>query len=58
MVFKADDAKSIARLKPGDKVRFRVKVVGDQPTLTRIELAKKWACAEPLPDRMRTLPEL
>ena len=36
MVFKADDAKSIADLKNGDKVEFRVKMVADRPTLTEI----------------------
>ena len=41
MVFKAGDAKAIAGLKPGDKVRFRVKVPADQPTLAEIELVGK-----------------
>jgi Cu/Ag efflux protein CusF len=41
MVFKAANAKAIAGLKPGDKVRFRAKVVGEQPTVTEVRLAKK-----------------
>lgn len=41
MVFKAGDAKTIAGLKPGDKVEFRVKIVGDSPTLTQIRPARK-----------------
>ena len=39
MVFKAGDARSIAGLKPGDKVEFRVKITGDRPTLTQIRPA-------------------
>lgn len=41
MVFKASDARSIANLKPGDKVKFRVTVVGAQPTLIEIQPAMK-----------------
>jgi len=41
MVFKAGDAKSIADLKPGDKVEFRVVIAGDRPTLTEIKPARK-----------------
>ena len=41
MVFKAADAGAIARLKQGDKVRFRVQVADEQATLTAIELARK-----------------
>lgn len=40
MVFKAADAGAIARLKPGDRVRFRVQVEGEQATITAIELAR------------------
>lgn len=41
MVFKAGDARSIANLKPGDKVEFRVEIAGDRPTLTQIRPARK-----------------
>lgn len=41
MVFKAGDARAIAGLKPGDNVGFRVEAAADQPTLAKIELAKK-----------------
>ena len=41
MVFKAGDAKSIADLKPGDKIEFRVVVAGDRPTVTEIRPARK-----------------
>jgi Cu(I)/Ag(I) efflux system periplasmic protein CusF len=41
MVFKAGDAKSIANLKPGDKVEFRAVIAGDRPTLTQIRPAGK-----------------
>ena len=41
MVFKAGDAKSIADLKLGDKVKFRVIIVADRPTLTEIRPAGK-----------------
>lgn len=41
MLFKVGDAKSIANLKPGDKVEFRVRRVGDQPEIVQIRLAKK-----------------
>lgn len=41
MVFKAGDARSIADLKPGDKIEFRVVVAGDRPTLTEIRPARK-----------------
>lgn len=40
MVFKAGDAKSIADLKPGDKVELRVVIAGDRPTLTEIKPAR------------------
>lgn len=40
MVFKADDTKSIANLKPGDKVEFRVRIADDRPTLTEIKPAR------------------
>lgn len=36
MLFKVQDANSIAGLKPGDKVKFRVRLVGDQPEITQI----------------------
>jgi Cu/Ag efflux protein CusF len=41
MVFKASDAKSIAGLKPGDKIEFRVSITDDRPTLTEIRPARK-----------------
>lgn len=41
MVFKAGDAKSIADLKPGDKIEFRAVIAGDRPTLTDIRPARK-----------------
>ena len=41
MLFKASDAKLLAALKPGDKVNFRATMVGQQPTVTQISLAKK-----------------
>ena len=41
MMFKASDAKLLANLKPGDKVNFRATIVGQQPTVTQISLAKK-----------------
>jgi len=41
MMFKASDAKLLANLKPGDKVSFRAAMVGQQPTVTQISLAKK-----------------
>ncbi len=41
MVFKAGDAKSIADLKVGDKVKFRVVIIADRPTLTEIRPAGK-----------------
>ena len=41
MVFKAGDAKSIADLKVGDKVKFRVVIIADHPTLTEIRPAGK-----------------
>ena len=41
MVLKAGDATSIANLKPGDKVKFRVTVVGAQPTLMEIQPAMR-----------------
>lgn len=41
MLFKATDTKLLASLKPGDKVNFRATIVGQQPTVTQIGLAKK-----------------
>jgi len=41
MIFKASDAELLTNLKPGDKVDFRATMVGQQPTLTHISLAKK-----------------
>ena len=41
MLFKASDTKLLAALKPGDKVNFRATMVGQQPTVTQISLAKK-----------------
>lgn len=41
MVFKAGDPKSIADLKPGDKIEFRAVVAGDRPTVTEIRPARK-----------------
>lgn len=40
MVFKAADANLLANLKPGDKVRFRATMVGQQPTVTQLSIAK------------------
>jgi Cu(I)/Ag(I) efflux system periplasmic protein CusF len=36
MAFKATDPRSVAKLKPGDKVRFRAALVADQPTIVEI----------------------
>lgn len=36
MMFKAASPTIIASTKPGDKVRFRARLVNDQPTLTRL----------------------
>ena len=41
MVFRAGDAKSIADLKKGDKIEFRVSITDDRPTLTEIRPARK-----------------
>jgi Cu/Ag efflux protein CusF len=41
MLFKASDTTLLANLKPGDKVNFRATMVGQQPTVTQISLAKK-----------------
>ena len=41
MLFKASDTKLLTALKPGDKVNFRATMVGQQPTVTQISLAKK-----------------
>ena len=41
MLFKVSDVKLLANLKPGDKVNFRATMVGQQPTVTQISLAKK-----------------
>lgn len=40
MVFKVANPASIARLQPGDKVRFTAEKVGGQYTITRLEPAK------------------
>ena len=41
MLFKAANPKVIANAKPGDKVKFRVAMVGEQPTVTRLTMARK-----------------
>lgn len=41
MLFKASDAELLAALKPGDKVNFRATMVGQQPKVAQISLAKK-----------------
>ena len=41
MMFKASDTALLANLKPGDKINFRATMVGQQPTVTQISLAKK-----------------
>lgn len=41
MAFKAHESAVIAGLKPGDKVRFRATLVGEQPTIVRIEPARR-----------------
>jgi Cu(I)/Ag(I) efflux system protein CusF len=41
MSFKASGTKLLANLKPGHKVNFRATMVGQQPTVTQISLAKK-----------------
>lgn len=41
MLFKVGDANSIAGLKPGDKVKFRVRHVGDHPEIVQIRLDTK-----------------
>jgi Cu/Ag efflux protein CusF len=41
MIFKASDIKLFANLNPGDKVNFRAIMIGPQPTITQISLAKK-----------------
>jgi Cu/Ag efflux protein CusF len=41
MLVKARDPKAIADAKPGDKVRFRLAMAGDQPVLTRIDVVSK-----------------
>jgi Cu/Ag efflux protein CusF len=41
MIFKASDIKLLANLNPGDKVNFRAIMIGPQPTITQISLAKK-----------------
>jgi Cu/Ag efflux protein CusF len=41
MMFKASDTRLLANLKPGDKVNFRASIVGQQPTITQVSLAKK-----------------
>jgi len=39
MTFKAADRKVIANAKPGDKVKFRARLVDEQPTVTRLAAA-------------------
>ena len=41
MLFKASNSKLIAKAKSGDKVKFRVAMVGEQPTVTRLTIAGK-----------------
>ena len=41
MLFKAANPKVIANAKLGDKVKFRVTMVGEQPTVTRLTIAAK-----------------
>ena len=41
MMFKASEVMLLADLKLGDKVDFRATMVGRQPTVTQISLAKK-----------------
>ncbi len=41
MMFKAKDPAAIAKLKPGDRVRFRAVMVGRRPTITEIRIAPK-----------------
>ena len=41
MVFKASEPLDLAKLKPGDKVRFRATIVGERPTVTEIRFAAK-----------------
>jgi len=41
MMFKASDSALLANLNPGDKVTFRATMVGQQPTVTQISLAKQ-----------------
>ena len=41
MLFKAASPKVIANAKPGDKVKFRVAMVGEQPAVTRLTIAGK-----------------
>lgn len=41
MMFKASDSRLLASLRPGDKVSFRATIVGQQPTVTQISLAKQ-----------------
>ncbi len=40
MVFKVANPASVAKLQPGDKVRFSAEKVGGQYTITRLEAAK------------------
>ena len=41
MVFGIGDPVAVAGLKPGDKVKFRAAMVGQQPTVTEIHVAGK-----------------
>lgn len=41
MAFKAADPKALAKLKPGDKVRFRAGLVAEQPTIVEIRRVAK-----------------
>ena len=41
MLFKVANPKLISNVQPGDKVKFRVATVGEQPTVTRLTIAGK-----------------
>jgi Cu/Ag efflux protein CusF len=40
MSFKARDRSVIAGAKPGDKVKFRTRIVAEQPTVTRLAIVR------------------
>lgn len=40
MTFKVADRKVIAKARPGDKVKFRARLVDEQPTVTRLAAAR------------------